>query len=128
MDFAGKMEELFDDMGSLFDGLGSEANLEVALENVPNISGNISSLTGWREEVAPTETPTKPAQPRPSKPAREAKEEEPMQQPKSEQTSKQQEAELVRILREIHVDNMAEHLLGELQTRRDQASRSETPQ
>ena len=48
VDFVAKMEELLDDMRSLFDGLGSEENQEVALENVSNISlktGDISSLT-----------------------------------------------------------------------------------
>ena len=60
VDFAAKMEELLDDMRSLFDGLGPKVNQEVPLENVPDISleiGNFPSLTGWRWQVAPTETP-----------------------------------------------------------------------
>ena len=34
----------------------------------------------------------------------------------------------MRVLRKVHVDDMAEHLLEELEDRRDQASHSETPQ
>ena len=70
------MEELLDDMRSLFDRLGVEGYPEVSLENVPDISGNIPSLTGWGKEVALTETSTKPDQSRPSEPTRETKVEE----------------------------------------------------
>ena len=51
VDFSAKMEELLDDMRSLFDRLGPEPNQEVALEHVPDLSletADISSLTGWR--------------------------------------------------------------------------------
>ena len=48
VDFAAKMEELLDNMKSLFNGLGLEANQEIVLEHVPNISletGDTPSLT-----------------------------------------------------------------------------------
>ena len=54
VDFAAKMEELFNNMRSLFDGLGLEPNQEVALEHVLNLSletKNIPSLTGWRRDL-----------------------------------------------------------------------------
>ena len=63
-DFADKMEELLNEMRVLFDGLLSEVP-PVATENLPNISGEIPSLTRWRKDGT-TETPTKPDQPGPS--------------------------------------------------------------
>ena len=69
VDFADKMEELLDEMRVLFDGLLPEV-LPVATENLPNISGEIPSLTGWGKDGT-TETPTKPDQPGPSEPSRE---------------------------------------------------------
>ena len=92
MDFAAKMEELLDDMRSLFDGLGPKGNQEVLLENVTDFSletDNILSLTGWRWEAIPTETPTKLTQSVPSEPTKEIAEEEFLHQPKSESTSRQ---------------------------------------
>ena len=47
IDFAEKMEELLDDMRDLFDGMQPEAPPVVTLENLPDISGEIPSLTGW---------------------------------------------------------------------------------
>ena len=70
VDFAEKMEELLDEMRVLFDGLQPEVPPVVA-ENLPDISGEIPSLTGWGKEAAPTDTPTKPDQPGPSEPTRE---------------------------------------------------------
>ena len=67
--FAEKMEELLDEMRILFDGLQSEVPLVVA-ENLPDISGEIPSLTGWGKEGT-TETPTKSDQPGASEPTRE---------------------------------------------------------
>ena len=61
VDFAEKMEELLDEMRVLFDGLQPEVP-PIAAENLPDISGEIPSLTGWGKE-ATTETPTKPDQP-----------------------------------------------------------------
>ena len=45
LDFADKMEELLDEMRVLFDGLLPEVP-PVAAENLPDISGEIPSLTG----------------------------------------------------------------------------------
>ena len=70
VDFAKKMEELLDEMRVLFKGLQPEV-LPVAAENLSNISGEIPSLTGWRRETVPMETPMKPDQLGPSKPTRE---------------------------------------------------------
>ena len=67
VDFADKMEELLDEMRVLFNGLLPEVP-PVAAENLPDISGEIPSLTGWRKDGT-TETPTKPDQPRPSEPS-----------------------------------------------------------
>ena len=69
VDFAEKMEELLDEMRILFDGLQPEVP-PIAAENLPNISGEIRSLTGWGKEGT-TKTPTKPDQPGPSEPTRE---------------------------------------------------------
>ena len=63
VDFADKMEELLDEMRILFDGLQPEVPL-VTTENLPEILGEIPSLTGW-EKDGMTETPTKPDQPGP---------------------------------------------------------------
>ena len=69
VDFADKMEELLDEMRILFDGLQPEVP-PIAAENLPDISGEIPSLTGWRKDGT-TETPTKPDQPGPSEPIQE---------------------------------------------------------
>ena len=58
VDFADKMEELLDEMKTLFDGLQPRVPPVVA-DNLPDISGEISSLTGWGKDGT-TETPTKP--------------------------------------------------------------------
>ena len=67
VDFADKMEELLDKMRVLFDGLLPEVP-PVAVENLPDISGEIPSLTGWGKDGT-TETPTKLDQPGPSEPS-----------------------------------------------------------
>ena len=46
VDFADKMEELLDEKRVLFDGLLPEVP-PLAAENLPDISGEIPSLTGW---------------------------------------------------------------------------------
>ena len=69
VDFAEKMEELLDEMRILFDGLQPEVP-PVAAENLPEISGEIPSLTRWGKEGT-IETPTKPDQPEASEPTRE---------------------------------------------------------
>ena len=66
VDFAEKMEELLDEMRILFDGLQPEVP-PVTAENLPDISGEIPSLTGWGNEGM-TKTPTKPEQPGPFEP------------------------------------------------------------
>ena len=50
VDFADKMEELLDEMRVLFDGLLPEVP-PVAAENLPDISGEIPSLTGWGKDA-----------------------------------------------------------------------------
>ena len=69
VDFADKMEELLDEMRTLFDGLQPEVP-PIAAENLPGISGEIPSLTSWGRDGT-TETPTKPDQPGPSEPIQE---------------------------------------------------------
>ena len=69
MDFVDKMEELLDKMRVLFDGLLLEVP-PVAAENLPNISGEVPSLTGW-EKDGTIETPSKPDQPGSSVPNQE---------------------------------------------------------
>ena len=61
VDFADKMEELLDEMRVLFDGLLPEVP-PVAAENLPEILGEVPSLTGWGKDET-TGTPTKPDQP-----------------------------------------------------------------
>ena len=51
------MEELLDEMKVLFDRLQSEVP-PIAVENLPDILGEILSLIGWGKEGT-TETPTK---------------------------------------------------------------------
>ena len=69
VDFADKMEELLDEMRVLFDGLLPKVP-PVATENLPEISGEVPSLTGWRKDGT-TETPMKPDQPGPPEPRQE---------------------------------------------------------
>ena len=69
VDFADKMEELLDEMRVLFDGLLPEVP-PVAIENLPEISGEVPSLTGWGKNGT-TGTPTKPDQPGPCEPRQE---------------------------------------------------------
>ena len=69
VDFADKMEELLDKMRVLFDGLLPEVP-PVAAENLPEISGEVPSLTQWGKDGT-TGTPTKPDQPGPSEPRQE---------------------------------------------------------
>ena len=64
VDFADKMEELLDEMRVLFDGLLPKVP-PVAAENLPDISGEVSNLTGWGKDGT-VETPTRPDQLGPS--------------------------------------------------------------
>ena len=126
MDFAEKMEELLDNMKSLFDGLGVEGHPEVPLENVPDISGNIPSLIGWRKEAVLTETTTKPDKPEPSESNREIEEEEAPPELKYKSPPQRQVAEAVTTRKEIQVDDIVEQVI-ELQGKHDEPSRPETP-
>ena len=66
VDFVEKMEKLLDEMRVLFDRLQPEVP-PVNAENLPDISGEIPSLTRWGKEGM-TETPTKLDQPGASEP------------------------------------------------------------
>ena len=66
--------ELLDDMRSPFDGLALEISLVVPLDHVPNISGDIPSLTGWEKESTLIETPLKHDQLGPSELTKEMEE------------------------------------------------------
>ena len=66
VDFADKMEELLDEMRIFFDGLQPEVP-PIAVENLPDISGEIPSLIGWGKDGT-IETPTKSDQSGPSEP------------------------------------------------------------
>ena len=67
------MEELLNDMRSLFNGL--EAENALPLDQVPNLSintGELPMLQGWKmENVRQTPTPTKSDQPKTSERAKE---------------------------------------------------------
>ena len=110
VDFADKMEELLDEMRILFDGLQSELPL-VAAENLPDISGEISSLTGWGKEGT-TETPTKPDQPGASEPTRE---EEAPARPEPPHSPRTHIAGTVVPVREVLVDTIVGEVVRELE-------------
>ena len=52
VDFAEKMEELLDEMRILYDGLQPKVP-PITTENLPDISGEILSLTGWGRRARP---------------------------------------------------------------------------
>ena len=109
VDFASKIEELLDDMRSLFDGLGLEPNHEVALEHVPDLSmetKDISSLTGWGCEPPPTGTPTKPAQLGPSKPTKDNQKEELVYKLEAQPKPLEQGAGVLTTTKEIRINNI----------------------
>ena len=110
VDFAEKMEELLDEMRILFDGLQPEVPL-VTAENLPDISGEIPSLTGWGKEGT-TETPTKPDQPRPSEPTRE---EEAPARPEPPHSPRTCIAGTVGPVREVLVDTLVGEVVKELE-------------
>ena len=123
VDFAEKMEELLNEMMALFDGLQPEVP-PVATENLPDILGEIPSLTGWGRETAPTETSTKSDQPGPFEPTRE--EEVPTG---SEYISppRRQVAEPPAAQREVPINTIVEEVVRELEGERSQAHRVEAP-
>ena len=124
VDIAEKMEELFDEMKVMFEGLQLEVPL-VAVENLSDISGEIPSLTGWGQETAPTKTPTKPDQSGPSKPTREEEEEEVPPQLEYKSPPRKRVAEPIMIRREVPVNTVVEEVVRELEEERSQANKVE---
>ena len=115
VDFVEKMEELLNNMRGLFDGLQPEAPPVITLENLPDISSEIPSLTGWGQDAALTKTPTKSDQPGPSKPTKETEEEEALHAPGYEPLLRRQVAEATMMRREIQVDDVVENVIEELE-------------
>ena len=125
VDFAEKMEELLDEMRVLFDRLQPDVPL-VAVENLPDILGEIPSLTGWGKEAVPTETPTKPDQPGPSESIRE---EEVPTRPEYTFPPRRHIAEPTIAPKEVPVNTIMEEVVRELEGERSQADSEEgTPQ
>ena len=110
VDFVEKMEELLDEMRILFDGLQPKVP-PVTTENLPDISGEIPSLTGWKKEGM-TETPTKPDQPGPSEPTRE---EEAPARPEPPHSPTVRIAGTVGPVREVLVDTLVGEVVRELE-------------
>ena len=110
VDFAEKMEELLDEMRILFDGLQPEVP-PVTVENLPDISGEIPSLTGWGKEGT-TETPTKPDQLGPSEPTRE---EEAPARPEPPHSPRTHIVGTVGRVREVLVDTLVGEVVRELE-------------
>ena len=113
VDFSEKMEELLDEMRILFDGLQPEVP-PVAAKNLPDISGEIPSLTGWGKEGT-TETPTKSDQPGASEPTREEKAPARPEPPHSPRTHI---AGTVAPIREVLVNTMVGEVVRELEEER----------
>ena len=110
VDFADKMEELLDEMRVLFNGLLPEVP-PVAAENLPDISGEIPSLTGWGKDGT-TETPTKLDQPGPSGPIQE---EEAQARPESPHSPKTRPAGTSAPVREVLVESIVGEVVRELE-------------
>ena len=122
VDFADKMEELLDEMRILFDKLQPEV-LPVAAENLPDISGEIPSLTGFGKEGT-TETPTKPDQPGASEPTRE---EEAPARPEPLHSPRTHIAGTVALVREVLVDTIVGKVVRELEEEEREAFNILTP-
>ena len=110
VDFADKMEELLDEMRVQFDGLLPEVPL-VAVENLPDISGEIPSLTWWGKDGT-TEIPTKPDQPGPSAPIQEEKAPTKPEPPHSPRTHL---AGTPALVREVVVESIVGEVIRELE-------------
>ena len=110
VDFTDKMEELLDEIRVLFDGLLPEVP-PVAAENLPDISGEIPSLTGWGKDST-TETPTKPDQPGPSAPIQEEEAPARAEPPHSPKTHLAGSPALVR---EVVVESIVGEVIRELE-------------
>ena len=113
VDFVDKMEELLDEMRILFDGLQPEVP-PVAAENLPDISGEIPSLTGWGKDGT-TETPTKPDQPGPSEPISEEEAQARLEPPHSPRTHI---AGIFAPVREVLVESIVGKVVRELEEER----------
>ena len=110
VDFADKMEELLDEMRVLFDGLLPEVP-PVAAENLPDILGEIPSLTGWGKDGT-TEIPTKPDQPGPSAPIQE---EEIPARPEPPHSPKTHPVGASALVREVVVESIVGEVIRELE-------------
>ena len=110
VDFADKMEELLDEMRVLFYGLLSEVP-PVAAENLPDILGEVPSLTGWRKDGT-TETPSKPDQPGSSMPNQE---EETPARPETPHSPRTQPADTPAQVREVVVEPIVGEVVKEIE-------------
>ena len=110
VDFADKMEELLDEMRTLFNGLQPEVP-PVAAENLPDISSEILSLTGWGRDGT-TEIPTKSDQPGPSEPIQEKEAQAKSEPPHSPRTHP---AGTSAAVREVLVESIVGKVVRELE-------------
>ena len=122
VDFAEKMEELLDEMRVLFDGPQPDVPPVVA-ENLPDISSEIPSLTGWRKEGT-TETPTKPDQLGPSELTQEK---EAPARPEPPHSPRARTAGTSPATREVLVNTMVGEVVRELEEEERQAFEIMTP-
>ena len=122
VDFAEKMEELLDKMRVLFDGLQPKVP-PIAAENLPDISGEISSLTGWGKE-ATTETPTEPDQPGASEPTQE---EEVPARPEPPHSPRTRTVGTSPAPTEVLVNTVVDELVRELEEEERHAFETSTP-
>ena len=110
VDFADKMEELLDKMRVFFNELLWEVP-PVAAENLPDISGEIPSLTGWGKDGT-TETPKKSDQPGPSRPIQE---EEAQVRPEPPHSPKTRPVGTSALVREVLVEFIVGEVVRELE-------------
>ena len=110
MDFADKMEELLDEMRVLFDELLPEVP-PVTAENLPDISGEVPSLTDWGKDGM-IETPSKPDQPGSSAPNQE---EEAPARPETPHSPRTQLADTPAQVREVVVKPIVGEVVREIE-------------
>ena len=110
VDFADKMEELLDEMRVLFDGLLSEVPPVIA-ENLPDIAGEVPSLTGWGKDGM-TETPSKPDQSGSSAPNQE---EEAPARPETLHSPRTQPADTPAQVREVVIEPIVGEVVREIE-------------
>ena len=131
VDFATKMEELLDNLRSLFNRLAPETTEDVALEHILDISmetKEISSFTRCGGEGAQMQSPTKLQHPECSQPAKDI--EECGSEHKPERQPALQGSRVEEGTREIDVENinLTTKEVELSQNRPNQMSRSDTPQ